>query len=367
MELKCLNQLIGITRKACECFEDSLHTDGGDQLPEKWYTKSKSDYYLDELVGLVSMWQTAEASPDTTLAEYYLKSYNAAMRDTKKDVLKAIHDRYTKTEWDFAGSLGTKSFTQGLDVSDVNYAGIYLKMAPVIDGVMYLKSIGTMFEETETFNVFVYKRYIASNYYELVDTIEGVQSIANRYKANELEEPLVLPMYDDVEGQLEYFIVYETEGLTPKNNEPRCGLCGRIENTAARFVQKYGTTGNDVEALGSWPNASGYAYGLVLDVEFKCETESVICRMFDALPQWRDAYAGAVLLRAAIMVHNYIVTSPEVTRDNLLNIDNVAAQMGIWQTDYEQSITWLGQNVNPDVNDCYVCNSNKLKVTQVLL
>jgi hypothetical protein len=281
--------------------------------------------------------------------------------------MKAITERFTKSDRDFSGFLGTKEFTQSLDVSSLKYAGLYLKMQPIVDGVMIVNNIAVMFEQTATFDILIYKQYVSSDTYELVDTIEGVESIANRYKLNVLETPIQLPMYDDVEGQLEYFFVYDTEGLTPKNNAPLCGMCGRAEAKASYFVTKYGTRGDDIESLSDFTHNSGYAYGLSLNVDFKCDAESIICRMFSISQEWANAYASAALLFAGVAVHNQILTSPEVSRANLLGADNAANQMGVWQGDFEQTIKWLAQNVDPSVNDCYVCNPSRLRVTQVLL
>ncbi len=372
MELKCLDNLVGITRKPCECFLEELTIPEVNEPPvpadDTWFTKSTSDYFLDELIGIVSMWQTeGSVTCDETLADYYKKALRIAYRETLKQTQKAISTRLVKVDRDFSGFLGTKSFTASVDITGQDYAGMKLIMSPIKDGLMVIKEIATMFEQTATFDILIYRRYVQSNYYELVETIEGVDSVANRYKLNVLTTPLELPMYDDTDGELEYYITYEATGLTPKNNLPLCGQCGRVEAKAGYFVKKYGTRGSDVEDLASWSNNSGNAYGLAINVDFKCDAASIICRMFAVSPEWADAYASAVLLMAGIAVHNQVLTSPEVTRANLLGAENAAAQMGVWQDDFDETIKWLAQNVNPEVNDCYQCNNSKLKVSTVLL
>lgn len=368
--LPCTENIIGITSEACDCFTEDLTKISGDppSADSDWYTISESGLYLDELDGIESMWSSKESlTCDDTLAKFYLKAQKNAVEKTQDEVLKGINERFIKQDRSFVGSLGAKAFNKGVDISEDDYYGLYLKMRGIVDGVMILNSIDTMFEETAVFDVLIYRRYIRANVYELVDTIEGVSSTANRYVKNPLESPMTLPMYDITDGELEYFFVYEHTGLTPKNNMPTCGGCGRVEAKASVYVTKYGVHGTDIDNIGNWSTTSAYAYGLSLQVEFRCDADSLICRMFESLSEWKKQFAYAVLIKAGMIVHNEILRSPEVSRAQMIDRDGVIAQLNIWQSDYNNRVMWLAQNVDPRVNDCYMCDDRKLKVSAILL
>lgn len=363
--LPCTENLIGITQKDCDCFTNSLQSD---PPVDGWYHQSTSGLFLDELDGIESMWSADESLVcDQTLADFYAKARKTSIIKTQDEVLKQINDRFLKQDRSFIGSLGAKSFIKGVDITEDQFYGMYLRMRPIIDGVMILNSLDTMFEETAVFDVTIYRRYLRSNMYEVVDVIEAVESTANRYVKNALTEPMVLPMYDTTDGELEYYFVYDHTGLTPKNNMPTCGGCGRVESKASNYVTKYGVHGNDPADLVSWVKTSSYAYGLSLQVEFRCDADSLICRMFETLNEWKQQFAYAVLLKAGLIVHNEIIRSPEVSRAQMIDRDGVIAQMNVWEADYSLRLTWLAQNVNPNVNDCYMCDNRKLKVSPILL
>lgn len=368
--LPCTENIIGITQETCECFTEGLEIVDGDppETDDDWYQQSTSGLFLDELDGIESMWSADESlTCDQTLADFYEKARKTAIVKTQDEVLKQVNERLIKQDRSFIGSLGAKAFTKSVDISVDEFYGMFLKMRPIVDGVMVLNSVDTMFEETATFDVLIYKRYVESNAYELVDTIHDVASTANRHVKNALTAPMILPMYDTVDGELEYYFVYDHTGHTPKNNMPTCGGCGRVEGKAAAYVTKYGVHGTDITNLSNWSKTSSYAYGLSLRVEFRCDADSLICRMFETLNEWKQQFAYAVLLKAGIIVHNNIIRSPEVSRAQMIDRDGVIAQMNIWEADYNKRLTWLAQNVNPAVNDCYMCNDRNLKVQPILL
>lgn len=368
--LPCTENIIGITQEHCDCFTEDLDIQAGDPPAndDDWYTISTSGLFLDELDGIESMWSSKESlTCDQQLSEFYMKGRTTAIVKTQDEVLKQINDRFIKQDRSFIGSLGAKAFTKGVDISADEFYGMYLRMNAIVDGVMILNSVDTMFEETGVFDLLIYRRYIRSNMFELVDTITEVATTANRYVKNTLTTPMRLPMYDTVDGELEYFFVYDHTGHTPKNNMPTCGGCGRVEGKAAAYVTKYGVHGTDTEDLPNWPKTSSYAYGLSLQVEFRCDADSVICRMFETLNEWKQQFAYAVLLKAGIIVHNNILRSPEVSRAQMIDRESVIAQLNIWESDYNTRLTWLAQNVNPNVNDCYMCDNRKLKVSPILL
>jgi len=188
--LPCTENIIGITQKDCDCFTQDLQSD---PVVDGWYHLSTSGLFLDELEGIESMWSADESLVcDQTLADFYAKARKRSIIQCQDEVLKQINDRFTKQDRSFIGSLGAKAFTKGVDITEDSFYGMYFRMRPIIDGVMIVNSLDTMFEETATFDVSIYRRYVRSNMYELVDTIEGVQSTANRYVKNALMEPAYL-------------------------------------------------------------------------------------------------------------------------------------------------------------------------------
>lgn len=359
---ECLNGIIGVTRKDCECFDEDLTIPEG--TDPDWYKKSTSGFFIHQLDGIVSMETVRDIISCEELWEFYQGIISDSIRETADDISANINEKYKKKESNFVGFIGSRTANKPIILGKA-FAGLKLNVNQRSGGVVVIKGIGVLLDTTSVFNIEVYRRYADIDQYELVDTIEGINSVANGYSENIFEEPLILPMQVENEGEIEYYFLYSTAAGNPRNNLASCG-CGRKEVTLKREVNYGGVSGDDIEEMGSW-NHSEFSNGIVLDAEIRCNAEAMICNMFKVSSEWGKYVAHAVLYKAGWKIHKAILSSNAITQDVMANRETVSENMDHFDSEYWSRIRYLVQNVDLTLNDCYTCDGRKLKVTQILL
>lgn len=361
--IECLDNIIGVTRKECDCFDDDL------ELPEgtdpEWYKKSKSGFFIHQLDGIVSMETVRDIVSCEKLSEFYQGLIADSIKETADDISANINEKYKKKESNYVGFIGSRTANKVINTGKL-LAGMKIDVNERTGGVLVVKGIGVMLDQTSVFNMEVYRRFADVDQYELVDTIEGLNSTANAYTENLFEEPLILPMQIDNESDIEYFFMYSTaEAGQPRNNMASCG-CGRKEAVLAKQINYGGVAGDDIDDLGSW-NKSEYSNGIVLDAEIRCNAEAMICNMFNVSPEWAKYVGHAVLYKAGWKIHKAILSSNAITQDVMANRETVNENMDLFDSEYWTRVRYLVQNVDLTLNDCYTCDNRKMKVTQILL
>lgn len=360
--IQCLDNIIGVTRKDCDCFDEDLQAPEG--TPADWYKKSTSGFYIHNLDGVVSMETVRDIVSCENMFEFYTGIIQDSIRETADDISANINEKYKRKESNFVGFIGSRTSNKVIQMNQ-QFAGMNLDVNERSGGVIVVKGIGILLDKTSTFNIEVYRRYSDIDQYELVDTIEGINSVANNYSENVFEEPLILPMQIDNEGDIEYFFLYDTVNGNPRNNLASCG-CGRKEAILKKQVGYAGVSGTDLDLMGSW-SRSDYSNGIVLDAEIRCNAEAMICNMFAFSPEWGKYVAHAVLYKAGWKIHKAVLSSNVITQDVMANREMVDSNMDTFDTEYWSRIRYLVQNVDLSLNDCYICDNRKLKVTQILL
>lgn len=364
----CLIDIVGISRKDCSCLEQDLEIPAEGETPadNEWYKKSTSGFYVDELEGVVSIDTVKDVVSCQGLPDYFKTKIANSIRDVADDVSAQISERYTKKESNYVGFIGSKISGKALSLVATGYAGMKINISnPKAGGVIVLHGIGMLLNTTSEFNVFIYRRYVDLNLFELVDTIEGVNSTANGYTENTFEDKILLPMEIDNEGDIEYYFLYELNGMSPRDNLASCG-CGRRERTLKSIIDYSGVSGDVLEEMGYW-NSSSYANGIALDAEIRCNSEELICKMFNASGEWAKYIAHAVLFKMGWRMGKDVISTNKITQETMSNREGVEANILEFDSEYWTRIRWLAQNVNIELNDCYSCNNRKLKVQQILL
>lgn len=359
---ECLDGIIGVTRKECECFDDDLEIPEG--TDPDWYKKSTSGFYIHQLDGIVSMETVRDIVTCEKLWEFYQGIIADSIRETADDISASINEKYKKKESNYVGFIGSRTSNKAIILNKA-FAGMKIDVNERAGGVIVIKALGMLLDKTSVFDVDVYRRYADIDQYELVDTIEGINSTANTYTQNLLEEPLILPMNVENEGEIEYFFVYPTSAGNPRNNLASCG-CGRKEMTLKREINYGGVSGDQISGMGSW-SMSEFSNGIVLDAEIRCNAEGMICNMYNVSPEWGKYVAHAVLFKAGWKIHKAILSSNAITQDVMANRETVNENMDSFDSDYWTRVRYLVQNVDLNLNDCYICDGRKMKVTQILL
>lgn len=358
---ECLEQIIGITRQDCECISEELNGDG---YTNDWYKISKSGFYLHELDGIVSIDTVKDVVSCEELPAFYQRIVATSITEVADDISASVNERYKKNNSDFIGFVGARTSSKALNITK-NLAGLKVSPSEKIGGVLVIKGIGVMMNTSGTFDIIIYRRYAETNIFEQVDVIEGVNANANSYTENIFEDKILLPMQIDNEGELEYYFMYERNGMQPRNNLASCG-CGRKEQQLKRLMNYGGVAGDVVEEMGYW-SQSEYNNGLALDAEIRCNAEQIVCAMFNQSPEWAKYVAHAVIYKAAWKLHKGVLSSNHITQEIMANRETVNDNMNGFDQEYWTRIKYLVQNVDLSLNDCYSCDNSKLKVQNILL
>lgn len=362
--------LIGISANPCDCYTTELN----DVTPvdPDWYKKSDSGLYMDELEseGLVSMRASdGTLTCDKTLGTFYKESRDGAIKRAIDDAFTVINERFKPKREAFIGQIGGSKFNRSLPISGAVIAGVELSPNSFVDGVFKITrmTIGSSVSKETTISIFRIFPTLQDVDPELVTNIDNVTLIANKSTIKYFADPIILPMEVDGDPVKYIFIRDLDEGEMLPNTSRSCG-CGRKEHLFNQYASFNGITLDaDAEDFSDYITSS-YTHGISLEGEFTCDSEAILCRMFERSTAFKKVFAYAVNYLAAAMVNEKVSRAPDITRWNMINFEDMRASAIAFRQEYKDRLTWLAQNTDPNVNDCYNCGKssvlemNKIKI-----
>ena len=351
----CFDNIIGISRTDCECFD---FTDD-----DKF---SDSGLYLFELDPLNATWvKGREDCERGEVAEIARNAREQAVISLKNDLLNEMLQYNELKRSPYKGSIGKFNYTGNRNLTDT-YAEMVFFCADVIGGLLKIKDIKTVFNNTTSFVIWVY-----NNLGELVGTYP-VDSLANQLHSNPVD--IVLPMHSEYVDNLVYHFVYSSSGMTPKNiSLQSCGTWNTREPYCNRGCSTF--VGCD-KGWESWLMVSGFqrddldfvdcntpfigsffTNGLILDIELSCKCEDVICT--DAFDFTGNTLAMnvaiAVRYKAAVNLILSMLGDTEISRLTVMNKETLANFMNLYEKEYNKLILSMAKNIDIGLNDCYQC------------
>lgn len=357
----CLDNIIGLSRSRCDCFDEGRPFDANE---------SKSGRYLDETEGInLNMTEAASDCEQGSLWDMLDKARSNAILNFKSDLMARMLSLYKHRRKPFSGLMGQGDFKNSL-THTTTYAGIQLQMANIIGGVMTIKRIGLVFDQTADFPIYIY-----DNLTESALISYNVHVNANALTWFDLPSPLSLDMSNYGDEYPRYWIVYPTGAYHPKDNRASCGCGGthykyywNIENPKYTTYEKYrwseyvmltGTTGNDITKAGrlSW-STSQYLQGLLLDVDFKCKIQDLICidEIDFTTNEIAASMAGSIQYRAASFLIDNILASGNINRYTMTDRERLMGKKNSYTKEYLDRLEWIAQNINISANDCLTCD-----------
>ena len=366
-ELKCLENIIGLSQTECPCYDDNKPADAD---------VSKSGLFLDELEGLTLQLIGSDVEcGDEGVWSKMEKAVKIARNTLRTDVLGAITEFASTRRSTFMGKIGQlKSKT--IIVPQTNYMGIKLNTYDIKGGEFTLKGITTWMDQTAMFDVYIYNNVDQ----DPLLIIPNIESLAGQKKENPLaaDPNLTFPLYsvdlcgDNGESsQLEYYIVYQPIGFNPRDNKIECGCARREEWT--KWVDADGITGDDVsttELREAMPE-SDRANGLILDVVINCATANLICGgENEDLDYMNDptarVIANCIQLKAGEVLINDILSSGNINRFTMMSRESLYGKRNHYAKEYGYRIDWLGENMSIEGNDCLGCQDNRIQNVAIL-
>lgn len=357
--LTCFENIIGLSRTTCECYENNL------------YNESKSDLYLDELQGLeLSSLKTLEGCEDSdNIWTIMDKARNNAILGVINDITGELTKKHRVKRQPYIGAIGRKKFTQDLTTTQT-YLGCRWYCADIVSGNLKIKKIHTAFNSTGVVTLYIY-----NNCNELLHTLQ-LQTEANKVKENILLSEINLPAHNSFVDNVEYYFVYQYDAnMKPKNIDIDCSSCSGFNytfNTSkpyfysqtnkkkgwANFIMVGGWSGDDLVSFdSSSTTAGGYMNGLLFEVEFGCKLQEVICN--DSLDFDNNVMAITLAFLVRYKAGEYLLTdlimSSKLNRETMINVETANGLIGFYQTKYKEYIDVIMKQIDIKATDCFEC------------
>lgn len=357
----CLDNIIGLSRTTCECFD-----------PKSFQSDvSNSGRYLDETEGLnLNMADAATDCEQGTVWDLMEKARNNAIVSFKADMMARLVTTYKHKRKPWSGLMGGTDFKNTIEIIG-DYAGVQIYCQNIIGGVMSVKRIGLIFDSDATFPIYVYDNLTN----EIVEEYE-VTANANRLTWFNLPSSLNLDMNNTGNENPRYYFLYQKQSFKPKDNKASCGCGGGHyayyfkpdaplfksypgyeKYRWSEFVMLTGTMGSDLSNRENWNNTQ-YLQGIVLDVDFKCKIQDLICKDTLDFETNENAVvmAAAIQYKAAALLIDNILASGTINRYTMTDRERMMGKKNTYTTEYNNRIDFLSRNINLSTNDCLECN-----------
>lgn len=340
--MDCFENIIGISRTDCECFSDEFNSGAA---------ISKSGLYMDELSE--SPFKLSDIKAGMSLCDGLQVKMEKARANAityfREALFRGMSAKYSQSAEPYSGYIGGHAFTKNFSVG-ADYAGIVLNAKKMHGATLTLKQIDTYFAQTSSFNVSVYVDDV------LMETIP-VESTAGEKKMNELSTPLQLPLTDENGTPYRYKIVYQTDGLTPKDNTIGCG-CGH-ESKLDKFFQRSGVIFNDINQIST----TGYAYGLSLVVNVSCGSDEIICSAYGNDAFFKVTAEAAIQRKAVEFLIIDLLSSKVINRETMTNREAMAANKAYLHNKFKNDVQWLAENMKIPAGGCFACNPQQKTIS----
>lgn len=334
---ECLDGLVGLSRTDCECYN---------ALPPE-VKESSLNLFVDELEGIDLELIKNALSCGEELGETFESEYEKAVNLFETDLQVGISENFKQKLKPFVGKIGEVKYSSGVSVGTI--AGLKLETKFVEGASIVIKSIKLFFQAPGTVTLKVYK-----NDEELEDLEQEIVVEAGT-TVYEVPEPFNLPIVENGMRN-DYYLVYETTGLSPYNNKTSCS-CAGVEHVRSKFLVAKGVKGTDIDSLST----DGYAYGLSLDAVISCSIDNLICEFLVDNTFLR--YTGqAIWYKLGVLTIEALFASRQINFDTFSDREYLYGRKSKFDKNYRNIVQWLSENTTINNSNCFVCNSNK-KVT----
>jgi len=339
--MDCLDNIIGISRSECECLTADL--------PEG-YTESNSGLYMDELpespVSLAAIKSIQDCGKD--MGAILTQARANAILQFKTDLYKHLALMYKPRANPYTGLIGKKTGSSALNITKA-YAGLILAGKSFKGATLQISKVWANFTTDASINLLILKVRRGETDIELLETIT-IESTASGINENVVD--ISLPMWDDTGKDINYYLLYASAGLTPKDNPVSCG-CGISEYDLHVFLKPKGYLSDTIAPGGQQTN---YANGIVLDVDVRCNTQDIICQAYRVNEFIKVAVEWTILRKSVVNLINGVLHSDAITRYTQGKREQMYYDKGSLDKKYNNDVQWIAENMSMGLNDCFICN-----------
>lgn len=343
--IDCISELIGLTDKTCDCYENSRPADYNTSTSGRFITDA--DYGIPVQEAMYSSTDCGENSFWDVLAKAKSQAYQNFETD-----LQVILTKYKKKNvTPFSGYVGRKNGNGYASIS-TDFAGVQLRPYKMKDVNFIVTKIWSKFEQTGTIDL-----TLTTNNEDFVDpgTI-SVGTVAGTWTATNYS--LTLPFFSKSCERVSYNFQYDTDaGNRPFQND---FYCCSYRPQWIKHLQAGGFRTNNVDTEKEYALKTGN--GLVFEGYFSCDNLQWICEL-EQLDGGAllDVIAGALVLNAATLVLNFIASTGKWSQwTTLQSKEALYSKRNAYNKKYTETIHWLSENLPREYTDCYTCQPSIL-------
>ena len=362
MDITCFDNIIGLSRTECECYDTGKPAD---------YNTSLSGLYLDELEPLTAFKGLLNCERGTDIWDALDRSREQAILNWRAEANALLLKNNKLLRRPFKGKIGRLKYTREEVITSGDWVGIRMYCSDIVSGKIVINNIGTLFSDTGVITLRIY-----NNLNTLISS-HVLNTTANTHTLNTVS--IELPIHSDWTDNLEYFFIYQKNGLTPKENSSFCCDCSKtvecgcdIKYVNSQTNKNYGWAEwcavdgfkkTDISDLSDLEiSSSNKMYGLTFGIEYTCDVEDVWCKDeldFDSstIPM---AMALAIRYKAGELFINDLILSSNLNYNKLINGEAQAELKVYFKEQYDKQMEFIIDNIDVRDTDCFVCADSQI-------
>lgn len=358
--LDCLINLVGLTDKDCNCFDESKPAEfEALNVSETGYYLTDEDYGLPLLESIFA----GNDCGDGSVWDVLVKSRLAAINSVYTDLQAAILKYYDKAIQPFSGLIGKARSTSTRTITSA-FAGHLIQPRPIKDAAFVVKHVWLGVNQAGPITVTFDSNDPDFTAYSQVLTV----TTPGVFQKFALTTPQSLDLYsknvqDDAFGcGLRYTVSYPISGgLKPLNNVFKC--CGD-DPQYKKYMNVGGFEGDSVDTVldNCGYSCNGNANGLVLDGYMTCDNLQWLCEL-EELNGYdiRDVLARSIQYKATVLLAQHILDSTEINYWTTLNREALYGKRNHAKTRFDALMDWIAQNLPSYATGCYTCKPASIR------
>lgn len=352
--MKCLTNIVGVTKDDCVCLTAGLDSEMIARLG-----KSTSGLYLDDLPGGITLRALDYMDSCNNMAEMSFRALESAALKLESDIAVVINDKYNKVASNFNGMIGQMSYSGTMN-TERRWQGMIFRTANNSDAVMTVSRVMLVANETGIVNFKIIKASPGMAMGEEVFS-GNINAVAHNYSSFDFTNPLVMPLSDNGK-QLDYFFLWDTStvpGIQPKDNKIDCGCSAAQTQTILSYLKPMGVELSSITNLQDG-KVDNFTHGILVDAVIKCNNAELVCREYDENEAIAVVLSYAIWYKAGELLIEDVQKSPEVNRFTTMNREYLWGKRNHFRAEYDSRISYLSASLDLNSSSCFICKQDGL-------
>lgn len=354
--MECLQNIIGLIRKDCQCITGELDND---QIKE--LTTSKSGLFIDsDLNDAIKLYAMDNKAACKSMYNIFMDSRRAAISKFREEMFAGLYSTNTKVD-SYNGELNKRSFVGPLQGKG-NYNFIRLHPSRVSDANIIIRSVQIAVNLTDTITLQVLKLKKGEYVPEVIHNQE-VDTLANKFVNVILD--VELNIYENNEVY-DYYIVWSSanEHIRAMDTECYCGCAS--QDSWKRFVSMQGGHSERLDTMHQ-AKTGNFSQGIYVDsVSIHCKLDKFICREFNSNDSVSLVSAWAILYKTGCNIIDAILNSSEISRYTTMNREPLYGKRNHFDKEYANRVQHLLATIDTSKSDCFTCKPTKMTMGSLL-